>query len=122
MRFLLRMAFWLAVVSVLVPDPGSRPAAPHGPPSGTQGLAATAPSSESRRLCPRLDGCADDLQAFAKFWRNVHRFLTEPGGQRGSKFAADAAKPSQHTLTSTDVLAPWRGPAPRKDATARRSI
>ena len=115
MRFLLRMAFWLAVAFVLSPNPGSRP------PSGTQGLAATVPSSESRRLCPRLDGCADDLQAFAKFWRNVYGFLTEPGGQRGSKFAADAAKPSQHTLTSTDVLAPWRGPAPRKDALARRS-
>jgi hypothetical protein len=116
------MAFWLAVVFVLLPNPGSRPVAPHGRPSETQGLAATAPGAEFRQLCPRQrDGCADDLQAFATLWRNVYRFLTEPGGQRGSKSTADAAKPSQHTLTSTDVLAPWRGPATRKDALALRS-
>jgi len=122
MRFLLRMAFWLAVVSVLLPNPGYRPATPHGPPSGTPSLAATAPGAQPRQLCPRqLDGCADDLQAFANFWRNVYRFLTAPGGQRDGKSTADAARPSQHTLTSTDVLAPWRGPAPRKDALARRS-
>jgi hypothetical protein len=116
------MAFWLAVVFVLLPNSGSRPVTPHLP-SGTRGLAAAAPGAEPRQLCPRqLAGCVDDLQAFAKFWRNISRFLPEPGGQRGNKSAADAAKSSQHTLTSTDVLAPWRGPAPRKDALARRSI
>ncbi len=123
MKLLFRIAFWLAVVILLLPSLGSRPAAPGAQPGGTQGLAATAPGAEPRQLCPRqLDGCADSVQAFAKFCRNMYQFLTEPGGQRGSKSTADAAKPSQHTLTSADVLAPWRGPAPRKEPVTRRSI
>jgi hypothetical protein len=117
------MAFWLAVVFVLLPNPGSRPAAPHVQPSGTQGVTAAASGVEPRQFwSQQLDACANGPQAFAKICRNIHRFLAEPGRQRGSKSTADAAKPSQHTLTSTDVLAPWRGPAPRKETVARRSI
>jgi hypothetical protein len=123
MSFLFRMTFWLAVVFALLPNSGSRPAAPHVRPSGTQGVAAAASSAEPRQFWPqRPDACADGPQAFAQVCRNIYRFLTEPDRQRRSKSTADAARPSQHTLTSTDVLAPWRGPAPRKEPVARRSI
>jgi hypothetical protein len=33
----------------------------------------------------------------------------------------EAAKPSQNTLTATDMAPPWRGPQHRRDAPARRT-
>jgi hypothetical protein len=34
---------------------------------------------------------------------------------------ADAAKPSQHTLTSVDMAPAWRGPLPRRDGQRKHS-
>ena len=35
--------------------------------------------------------------------------------------AKEPAKPSQHTLTATDLAPAWRGPQPRRDTSARRT-
>jgi len=35
--------------------------------------------------------------------------------------AKEPAKPSQHTLTATDMAPAWRGPQPRRDTSARRT-
>ena len=112
MRFLLRMAFWLALVTLLLPSAAFRPATPH-PQTGIQSLSPRAAGVAARQSCPRqFDACCDGFQAFAKPCRDVHRFLSEWGAQDGSKPAGDAASPGRHTLTSADLLVPWRGPAP----------
>jgi hypothetical protein len=115
MRLLFRIAFWLAVVVLLLPSAPSQPGAPTQP-NGSQRLARPALAEDMRRSCPRrLDACCDDLRAFAKLCRDVHHFLSEWGAQRDTMSASDRANPGQQTLTSTDLHAPWRGPPPRKE-------
>jgi hypothetical protein len=123
MKFVFRAAFWLGVVLLLLPSPASRTAAPDRLPSASQGLAAKAASADTRQRCPRrLEACADGLQAIADFCLNVYQFLAERGEQRGNRSSRDAVKPSQDTLTPTDLAARWRGSASRKEAVAKRSI
>jgi len=136
MFFLLRMAFWLGLVLVLLPSGASQQ------PQGSQVAASEAISAASatvgdlRKFCARQpDACtvgshvASQLgsraQAGAKM---LYEFVTEnlkrkEGGAdntgRDAKSNADRAiadKDSQNTLTPADLAAPWRGPAPRKDA------
>jgi hypothetical protein len=136
MFFLLRMAFWLGLVLVLLPS-----GAPQQP-QGSQVAASEAISAASatvgdlRQFCARQpDACtvgshvASQLgsraQAGAKM---LYEFVTEnlkrkEGGAdstgRDGKPNADRAvadKDPQNTLTPADLAAPWRGPAPRKDA------
>jgi hypothetical protein len=134
MFFLLRMAFWLSIVLILLPG-------------ATDAIsAASATVGDLRQFCTRQpDACtvgshvATELgykaQAGAKM---LYEFLTnsmatKDGGKNGgsptgtvSHFGkADLDKPamdpaafnraSQNTLNSTDLTPAWRGPA-RKDA------
>ena len=115
MRLLLRMAFWLAVVILLLPSAAFRPVTPQ-PQTGIQSFSTRTAGVAARQSCPRqLDACCDGLQAFAKLCRDVDRFLSEWGAQGESKPAAGATNPGRHTLTSADLLAPWRGPAPHRE-------
>jgi hypothetical protein len=136
MFFLLRMAFWLGLVLVLLPSRSSQQ------PQGSQVAASEAISAASatvgdlRQFCARQpDACtvgshvASQLgsraQAGAKM---LYEFVTEnmkrkeagaDNLSRDGKPNADRAiadKDSQNTLTPADLAAPWRGPAPRKDA------
>ena len=135
MFFLLRMAFWLGLVLVLLPSGASQQ------PQGSQVAASEAISAASatmgdlRQFCARQpDACtvgshvASQLGSRAEAGaRMLYQFVTEKlkrkeGGSdntaRDGKPAADRAvadKDSQNTLTPTDLAAPWRGPAPRKD-------
>jgi hypothetical protein len=109
------MAFWLAVVILLLPSAAFRPVTPQ-PQTGVQSLSTRTAGVAARQSCPRqLDACCDGLQAFAKLCQDVHRFLSEWGAQGESKPAADPTNPDQHTLTTADLLAPWHGPAPRRE-------
>jgi hypothetical protein len=136
MFFLLRMAFWLGLVLVLLPSGASQP------PQGSQVAASEAISAASatvgdlRQFCARQpDACtvgshvASQLGSRAQAGaRMLYQFVTESvkrkeGGSdnaaRDGKPAADRAvadKDSQNTLTPADLAAPWRGPAPRKDS------
>jgi hypothetical protein len=140
MFFLLRMAFWLGLVLILLPSGSSQraPAASEVSASDTIS-AASATVGDLRQFCARQpDACtvgshvATELgykaQAGAKM---LYDFLTEAlapretgsvaggNGQRASKSAMDksgADKASQNTLRSTDIAPAWRGPTPRKDA------
>jgi hypothetical protein len=134
MFFLLRMAFWLGLVLVLLPSGASQR------PQGSQVAASEAISAASatvgdlRQFCARQpDACtvgshvASQLgsraQAGAKM---LYEFVTEnlkrkeAGGDNagwdGKSDRALADKDSQNTLTPADLATPWRGPAPRKDA------
>jgi hypothetical protein len=140
MFFLLRMAFWLGLVLILLPS-GSSQRAPAGNEVGASDAisAASATVGDLRQFCARQpDACtvgshvATELgykaQAGAKM---LYDFLTEAlaphetgsvaGGnaQRGAKLTADkspADKASQNTLTPADLAPAWRAPVARKDA------
>jgi Family of unknown function (DUF5330) len=144
MFFLLRMAFWLGLVLLLLPTgTASRGPAVSDVGAGNAISAASATVSDLRGFCSRQpDACTvgsqvatalgHRAQAGAKM---LYDTLTEAlGGQTGSvgsgtsrRGAAKTAsenspseRASQDTLTATDLIPAWRGPLPRKDA--RHSI
>ena len=139
MFFLLRMAFWLGLVLILLPSGSAERIAPADEVSASAAIsAASATVGDLRQFCTRQpDACmvgshvATELgykaQAGAKM---LYEFLTEAlapketgslasAGSHSGKSAAGqslADKASQDTLTPADLAPPWRGPAPRKDA------
>jgi Family of unknown function (DUF5330) len=141
MFFLLRMAFWLSVVLILLPTGSSQPNPANGVAPTEAISAAAATVGDLRQFCTRQpDACtvgshvASELgykaQAGAKM---LYEFLTDSLatrntgslGPRSGKTALDKPamdqaafnRASQNTLTSTDLAPAWRAPAaPRKDA------
>ena len=134
MFFLLRMAFWLGLVLILLPSRSSRQ------PQGNQVApseaisAASATVGDLRQFCARQpDACtvgshvASQLGSRAQAGATMlYEFVTDnlkrkdgDNAGRDGKPAADRAladKDSQNTLTPADLATPWRGPALRKDA------
>jgi hypothetical protein len=134
MFFLLRMAFWLGLVLILLPSGSSQQ------PQGGQVAASDAISAASatvgdlRQFCARQpDACtvgshvASQLGSRAQAGaRMLYEFVT--GSMKGKDGAntssarpvkpADGAmadKDSQNTLTPADLAAPWHGPQPHKE-------
>jgi len=134
MFFLLRMAFWLGLVLILLPSDSAQQ------PEGSQVAATDAISAASatvgdlRQFCARQpDACtvgshvASQLGSRAQAGaRMLYEFVT--GNMKGKDGAsANSARPvkpadgafadkdSQNTLTPADLAAPWRGPEPRKE-------
>jgi hypothetical protein len=133
MRFLLKLAFWLTIVVLLLPSDRGQQGAP-SPQVGT-GEAVSATSavvSDMRQFCVRQpDACAVGSQALTQFGykaqagaKLLYEFLGDRFGREPARGAtgtlAGAHRPSQNTLTPADLALPWRGPQPRKDADARR--
>ena len=136
MRFLLRMGFWLAVILVLLPSGGSQPT-PKANVSAIDAMsAAKATMTDMRSFCERQpEACTvgsqtatalgQRAQAGAKM---LYEYLNEHFGETGtvanspSGKPTTAAKPSQHTLTPSDLAPAWRGPPPRKDARGDRPV
>jgi Family of unknown function (DUF5330) len=142
MFFLLRMAFWLSIVLILLPTGTSQPV-PANSVGATDAIsAASATVGDLRQFCTRQpDACtvgshvATELgykaQAGAKM---LYQFLTDSMATKDGGVTtgtathfgrADLDKPamdqaafnraSQNTLNSTDLAPAWRGPA-RKEA------
>jgi hypothetical protein len=125
MFFLLRMAFWLGLVLILLPSGSSQT-----PPAKQVGAsdaisAASATVGDLSQFCLRQpDACtvgshvASELgtraQAGAKM---LYEFFTTKLKTNGAapRQGGSTADSSQDTLTSTDLIAPWRGPSPHKD-------
>ncbi len=137
MFFLLRMAFWLGLVLILLPSGSSQRAMPATEVNAAQAIsAASATVGDLRQFCTRQpDACtvgshvATELgyraQAGAKI---VYDFLTEALASKGpakdmakdapkvtGSLAGGADKASQNTLTPADLLPPWHAPLPHKD-------
>ncbi|HUC51559.1 MAG TPA: DUF5330 domain-containing protein [Xanthobacteraceae bacterium] len=145
MFFLLRMAFWLSIVLILLPTGSSQPQSANAVAATDAISAASATVGDLRQFCTRQpDACtvgshvASELgyraQAGAKM---LYEFLTDRLAAKDAKDTKDTGsinsrfgKPafdkstmnqaafnraSQNTLTSTDLAPAWRGPAPRKD-------
>jgi Family of unknown function (DUF5330) len=138
MFFLLRMTFWLGLVLVLLPFGAAQHATSGSEVSASEAIsAASATVGDLRGFCARQpDACAIGsqmastmgyrAQAGAKL---LYEALSEAMAPRetgsvgntaaGGKGLADktvAEHASQNTLTPADMVSPWRGPSPRKDA------
>jgi hypothetical protein len=131
MRFLLRMAFWLTVVLVLLPSGGSQPT-PNVNVSALDAMsAAKATVTDMRSFCERQpDACTVGSQAAVAIGHRaqagakmLYEYLNEHLGPNDTGTVASAAtgkavplptaRPSQHTLSPIDVSSAWRGPQPR---------
>ena len=129
MFFLIRMAFWLSVVLVLLPSGGAKQtaAAPSAEIGAVEAVsAASATVGDMRQFCTRQpEACALGSQAAVAFGQRaqagakmVYELINERTTPRetgsiatkGVKPAvALAAKPSQNTLTPADLAPAWRG-------------
>jgi hypothetical protein len=132
MFFLLRMAFWLGLVLILLPS-GSSERAPANTVAASDAIsAASATVGDLRQFCARQpDACTVGSQVATELGyraqagaKTLYDFLTEALGpkQAGSFVNAGKSSPflenaSQNTLMPTDLAPTWRGPtAPRKPA------
>jgi Family of unknown function (DUF5330) len=130
MRFLLKLAFWLTIVILLMPSDRSQQGTPQ---IGTSEAvsASGAVVTDVRQFCVRQpDACAIGSQALVDFGHKaqngakmLYDFLGEKVGREPARGSAEqvagARKPSQNTLTPTDLALPWRGPQPRRNGDAR---
>jgi len=149
MMFLLRTAFWVSVALALLPSFMPKEAATVSPDVGATDAmtAASATVADLSGFCERRpDACAAGLQfanAFGQRAQAGAKILYDLVGEKVGKTdhvaagsvthagsagngtaeaaASEAAKPSQHTLTATDMAPAWRGPQPRRDTSARRT-
>jgi hypothetical protein len=141
MFFLLRMAFWLGVVLVLLPT-GAAPRSPSvSDVNASEAIsAASATVGDMRGFCTRQpEACTVGsqvattigykAQAGAKMLYDVLSEALAPretgsvssppprrlAGARPGSEKATIERTSQSTLTPADLAPSWRGPQPRKD-------
>jgi hypothetical protein len=123
---LLRMALFLCVVLALLPSGGAKPDA--ATPSAQIGasdavVAASATASDMWQFCTRQpQACAVGSHAVVAFSQRagagakmVYNMISERAVPAETGSIADtarkaAAKPSQDTLTATDIAPAWHGP------------
>jgi len=140
MFFLLRMAFWLGLVLVLLPSGSAQPTASRPEIGASDALsAASATVGDLRGFCTRQpDACTVGAQVATVIGykaqagaKVVYDFLSEAlaphetgslasgtRGGGGNKVTAEQSSPeraSQSTLTPSDLAPAWQGPAPRRD-------
>jgi hypothetical protein len=144
MFFLLRMAFWLGVVCVLLPGSGARTSAPDTQINATEAVTlASAAMSDARGFCARQpDACAVGGKVASVIGhraeagaRTLYRFISArltdatastPAGKTAGKSAAAPAQVSPRergTLTASDMQPAWHAPVPlppRREARAAR--
>jgi Family of unknown function (DUF5330) len=127
MRFLLRVAFWLGVVLILLPSGGTQPLPKSQVSAGEAFSAAKAAMSDMQQFCARQPAVCEvgsqtattlgqRAQVGAKM---LYEFLHERFGNEDTTTVQSTgtvpAKPSQHTLRPADLTPPWRGPHPREN-------
>ena len=135
MFFLLRMAFWLSIVLILLPSGASQPVPSPSDVGASEAIsAASATVQDVRGFCTRQpDACSVGSQVAVSLGyraqagaKILYDFLTETLASHDSgstsrtgsitKAAQTPVNASQNTLTPADLVPPWHGPLPRKDA------
>jgi hypothetical protein len=128
MWFLLRVAFWLGVVLVLLPSGGSQQMPKSQVSAGEALTAAQAAVSDMTQFCERQrQVCEIGSQTATTLGQRaqvgakmLYEFLHERFGSDETTAAQSTgsvlAKPSQNTLRPDDMSPPWRGPLPRDNA------
>lgn len=138
MMFLLRAAFWLTVVALLLPSGHSSTATAPQVNAVDAVSAAGAAVSDMSQFCARQpNACVVGSQAATAVGqkaqagaKRLYELLTERlGSNDGAATPTKApdrppmptARPSHNTLTPADLAPAWRGPEqPKKEAHARR--
>jgi hypothetical protein len=145
MFFLLRMAFWLGLVLILLPSGSAqRNLPPNGVSASDAISAASATLGDLREFCARQpDACTVGSHAASAIGykaragaKMLYDLLSEALAPRESALPASAkpvatsGKPlpdkavvepaSENTLTPGDLAPPWRGPSPRNEG--KRSV
>lgn len=131
MFFLVRTAFWLSIVIMLLPTPESMKTPDSGVGAAQAVTAASATVSDMTQFCSRQpEACQIGSQALVHFGHKAQasaKWLYEKFTSKSDQpaTAASPAKaladdPSQHTLTPADAAPAWRGPQPQRQAEAKR--
>lgn len=135
--FLLRVAFWLSIVIILLPSGSQQPKAAPNIDTADAVSAASAAVADMRQFCARQpEACSVGSQAAVAFGykaqagaKMLYEFLSDTltPAETGSITPAsirktDAAGRSQDTLRPTDLAPAWHGPIPRPDPRGKRSI
>lgn len=127
MFFLLRMAFWLGVVCVLLPS-GSKTASPEAQIDASQAVTlASAAVSDMRGFCERQpDACVTGGKVAVALGhkaeagaRTLYEFVSKLREKAGSSPKGGAKPGAEGTLTSADMMPNWHAPVPlppRRDA------
>lgn len=120
MFFLLRIAFWLGVVCVLLPN-GTKSAAPEAQINATEAVTlASAAVSDMRGFCERQpDACTTGGKVAVALGhkaeagaRTLYEFITKLR-EKSASTDKTAAKPgSEGTLTPMDMAPTWHAPVP----------
>jgi hypothetical protein len=137
MFFLLRMAFWLGVVCVLLPS-GTKTASPDANIDTKQAVTlASAAVSDVRGFCDRQpDACAVGGKVAVAIGhkaeagaRTIYEFISATLNEKAAPTDKTAAKvvtvsaSGQRTLTAADMQPSWHAPVPlppRREARAGR--
>lgn len=130
MFFLIRAAFWLSLVIILLPTGSQQPKSVPTLETAEAISAASAAVSDLRRFCARQpEACTVGSQAAVTFGykaqagaKMLYDFLTdalapaETGSvAQGNTRKREATANSQDTLLPTDLTPAWRIPLPRPD-------
>ena len=136
MRFLLRMAFWLTIILALLPSGGSQPTLKLNVSAVDAVSAAKATVSDVRSFCERQpDACTVGSQAAVAIGHRaqagakmLYQYLNERFGSHdagtplnpasGEAVPLPTARPSQHTLSPSDLAPAWHTSPSRKDGPA----
>lgn len=132
MFFLIRAAFWLSIVIILLPTGSQQPKS--GPTIETKEAvsAASAAVSDMRQFCARQpEACSVGSQAAVAFGykaqagaKMLYEFLTDalaPAETGSVTGKGEVSAKSQDTLMPADLTPPWRGPLPRPDPRGKHS-
>src|SRR5215510_5371914 len=121
MFFLLRMAFWLCVICVLLPG-GTKSTRPEAQVDASEAVTlATAAVSDVRGFCERRpDACVTGGKVAVALGhkaeagaRTLYEFITKLREKSATPEKADnKADTGQGTLTPSDMAPTWRAPVP----------
>jgi hypothetical protein len=127
MFFLLRMAFWLSVVCVLLPSGGTKSASPDAQIDATQAATlAGAAVSDMRGFCDRKpDACVVGGKVVVALGhkaeagaRTLYEFISAKLNEKSAPAEKTASKlvpvsaTGQGTLTPADMAPSWHAPVP----------
>jgi hypothetical protein len=125
MFFLLRTAFWLSIVILLLPAPESMKSSESSVGAAQAVSAASATFSDMSQFCARQpDACQVGSQALAHFGHKAQAsakwlYDTLTSKSASTQTPAEPAKAvaetdSQNTLTQADTMPAWRGTGQRQ--------
>ncbi len=133
MFFLIRTAFWLSIVIMLLPTPDSAKVPESNVGAAQAVTAASATVADMSQFCSRQpDACQVGSQALVHFGHKAQasakwlyeKFTSnaapEHTGTLPAARSVGESNSSQNTLTLADTTPTWRGPQPQRQAEAKR--